>query len=57
MIWPESVSIIYHPFNPFLTVGHRIPNYLEFVKAEFKHLELLFNQLYSDSLSDVEPGP
>ena len=30
------------------------PDYLEFVKAETR-LEALFNQLYSDSLSDVEP--
>jgi hypothetical protein len=30
------------------------PDYLEFVKAETS-LEALFNQLYSDSLSDVEP--
>ena len=30
------------------------PDYLEFVKAETR-LETLFNQLYSDSLSDVEP--
>ena len=30
------------------------PDYLEFVKAETR-LDLLFNQLYSDSLSDMEP--
>jgi len=30
------------------------PSYLEFVKAETR-LEALFSQLYSDSLSDVEP--
>lgn len=30
------------------------PDYLEFVKAETR-LEALFNELYSDSLSDIEP--
>jgi hypothetical protein len=37
-----------------LAIWAQEPDYLEFVKAE-KRLQALFNQLYSDSLSDKEP--
>lgn len=37
-----------------LSIYSQEPSYLEFVKAESR-LQLLFNQLYSDSLPDVEP--
>ena len=49
----RSVSIFISLLIPF-SLWAQEPNYLEFVKAETK-LELLFNQLYSDSLSDMEP--
>ena len=47
-------TIFFLTFLIPLALWAQEPGYLEFVKAETK-LEALFNQLYSDSLSDVEP--
>jgi hypothetical protein len=48
------ITIFFLTFLIPLALWAQEPEYLEFVKAETR-LEALFNQLYSDSLSDVEP--
>ncbi len=47
-------AIFFLTFLIPLALWAQEPDYLEFVKAETR-LEVLFNQLYSDSLSDEEP--
>jgi len=47
-------AIIFFYFLVPLTLWAQEPDYLEFVKAETR-LQELFDQLYSDSLSDAEP--
>ncbi|MCK5692486.1 MAG: hypothetical protein KAI08_06540 [Bacteroidales bacterium] len=47
-------TIFFLTFLIPLALRAQEPDYLKFVKAETR-LEALFNQLYSDSLSDVEP--